>query len=279
MIILCFIAFLIYVSPKLKKSSLKKTMLFSGILGVILTIINSLRPLAPILIIALFIFLFLIHGHIKDKSDLLKKTFFFICTVFIYVIFGILSNQYMASRLGQPVATLPAYNIYVGFNLETNGQYSQDDMNLLAAHANNASAPEAQKAMMNAVINRIKNTNYNLTFFDNKINALLSNENACVLYGGNAISHPTLWSVIAVSFYNVILIYSFIGCIVAFIKREKSIVLFSTLFLIGLTAAHMFVEVAARYHYSIILSLTILSAYVVDFLFHRKSTSNPKASH
>ena len=77
--------------------------------------------------------------------------------------------------------------------------------------------------------------------------------------------------VLSDSYYFVIVFFGAIGAAIAFIKKVKSMVCVVALYFIGLTLAHMLVEVAGRYHYSGIPVFIVMAAYAIDAFIKRKA--------
>lgn len=265
-LILLFIALLTYYYLNMNTFSHIKILWFSFLMGIVLAIINSLRPLSLILIIALFIWSCVNGIEANLKNGIKTQLIFFSCILLFYFLFGSIINYYITIRLGQPLSSIPAYNIFVGFNTNTFGQYSQTDMDTLMNYKKNMTAPAAQGKMIEEVLARIRNNHYDLQFFITKLRVFLSYDRACVIYGESAISHVTFWSIISDLFHDSLLFFSFLGSIISMIKRESSIIMYVSLFFIGLTLAHMFIEVAARYHYSLSIFFTIMSAYSINYI-------------
>ena len=53
-------------------------------------------------------------------------------------------------------------------------------------------------------------------------------------------------------------------------NKNKSILFMICLFTIGLTMAQLLVEVASRYHYSATISMIILSAFGINYVYNKK---------
>ena len=71
---------------------------------------------------------------------------------------GKLWDRHLEQVLGEEPAGLPVYNLYVGFNMDTLGQWSSEDMDLLFEYRRQegGSAPMAQKSMLPHVLERLQ---------------------------------------------------------------------------------------------------------------------------
>ncbi len=72
----------------------------------------------------------------------------------------------------------------------------------------------------------------------------------------------------------ILLLFNLIAVCIAICKKEKSSFFLICIFMIGLTLAHMLVEVAPHYHYSGLLAFTLLGGYglshFADWMLHSK---------
>ena len=64
--------------------------------------------------------------------------------------------------------------------------------------------------------------------------------------------------------YYIIIVLAVLGCARLWKNRESRSVLLAPLFSVGLVLAQMLVEVAARYHYSLIPLLLLMASFSVN---------------
>lgn len=157
-LLLASFALMIIIQEKLAKLSMGKLISLGIVLASLLTYINMSRPIAAIPIIALAMWLFIIDfNHIGKWNLLMRKILYFVTVITIYAIFTKLSNQYISYRLGEEIATIPGYNIYVGFNMDSFGCWNQEDSDLLFYYneMEDWTAKDVQEQMLAEAKNRI----------------------------------------------------------------------------------------------------------------------------
>lgn len=263
MLLLASIALIIFLQGRLRPSPYWKVVLIGAALGAILALVNSVRPVSIIVIIALVVVLFIIQPAVKN-SGLRKKSVILVCLCVTYFAGGVLNNWIFTQRIGEEPASVPGFNIYVGFNEESRGTWSEHDRDVLNAHnaVEGASAQNVQNAMLSEAIQRIQSGSIDyMNLFHQKLLVLWERDNGAVIYGSSVITHRNAFAALSNGYYYLTWVLSIIGCIFLLREKKKVFLYLFPLYLIGLTMAHMFAEVATRYHYSGILSLTILSAY------------------
>ncbi len=233
-------------------------------LGLVLLFINLIRPIAAILWIALAIWLLLLRGRAVAFAEQWKRwapaLALMLC---VYVLGGRLWTGHVEKLLGTEVATTPVYNIYVGFNEETQGQWSAEDMDLLTAyHEQGMSAPEAQAALTPHLRERLASGIDFPRLFASKLFAFLGSDQL----GGYTyrFTRPELFYKLCMGICNVFYYGVFLAALAGLWHQLKSRTLDAglllPLFFLGLTLAHMLVEVSDRYHYSLIPILILFAA-------------------
>jgi len=239
-------------------------LLWGLLLGIVLLAINIIRPIAAILLIALFLWLLLLRGDdLKSGRLWTRWGLALLALLCIYSFGGRLWTAHVESVLGQEVASVPWYNIYVGLNGETDGRYTDEDMDLLTSYLKQGqSADEAQRSMIPHIRARLAaGINYP-RLLAAKLLAFLGNDEL----GGYTyrFTRPEgfvkLCMVICNIFYYGVFLAGIRGLWLELCRRELSAGLLLPLFFLGLTLAHMLVEVANRYHYSLIPILLIFAA-------------------
>ena len=235
-------------------------------LGLLLEAINAVRPIGAILMIALVIWLLLLRG--KELKEGRPWRFWLLLAAALVLCFqlsGRLWNNRLEAILGEEPAGLPIYNLYVGFNMDTLGQWSGEDMDLLFEYRRQegGSAPEAQKSMLPHVLERLQSDELDLgKLFSAKLFTFLGNDEL----GGYTyrFTRPEgfvkICMVICNCFYYMLMLMALTGLARLWRSWKDSAFLLLPLFSLGLTLAHMLIEVSSRYHYSLIPMFIIFAA-------------------
>ena len=232
-----------------------------ALLGLLLLLINIVRPIALILVIALVLWLLFLRGGFRDWKPWLCCL---ASLLLVYSLGGRLWDRQVEDRLGMEPASIPYYNIYVGFNEATQGQWSAEDMDLLFSYLSEegVSTSEAQQRMIPHLKERLASVTDYPRLFASKLIAFLGNDEL----GGYTyrFTREPLFVKLCMGICNVFYYGVFLAALRAlwlcFRSRTLSAGLVLPLFFLGLTLAHMLVEVANRYHYSLIPSLIIFAA-------------------
>ena len=254
---------------KTKKDSLARTAIMGICAGVVLGLVNTARPIGIIPIIASILWLFFLADGSELRNGWKKWLVFFTVLLAAYGLSGELWERYETEQLEQKPASVPGYSIYVGFNPETRGSYSDSDMDLLqnryySEYGQNAYA--VQIKMMDDAKIRIREGAGGLPFLMlHKLGMLLGHDEGGVFYAKESMSETaySLLCIISNLWYYTICILTMIGCIRLWQSRESGSLLLIPLFSLVLILAQLLVEVAARYHYALIPMLTILAAICV----------------
>ena len=155
---------------------------------------------------------------------------------------------------------VPGYSICVGFNEESGGSYSEEDMQrLLSLRDELGSADAAQRQMLQEAMPRIRTAKLQ-RLLPRKLGTLLGNDEGGAFYAQSALSERA-YSLLALgsnAWYYTVLLLALAGLWA--LRGESGTLLLVPLYLVGLTLAQMLVEVAGRYHYSLIPMLVILAA-------------------
>lgn len=233
----------------------------SAAAALLLRAVNLCRPLSAIILIALVLFLFLCRS---GSGNLPRRAAVCAIVLGVYFFSGPAADAYVQQRLGREPASSSGYSIYVGFNGNSTGTWNAPDSETLTevSQTPGYSAEDTQSAMLSLAKERIQA--YSLPglfklFFD-KLYYLWGSDSACINYLGAVLDHPVFLSLLCSGFYYCVLLLSATGATLLLKKEDSSALLLPTLFFIGLTCAHMLVEVAGRYHYSGIPCLIILAA-------------------
>ena len=234
-------------------------------LGLLLAAINLIRPIAAILLISVALWLVFLRGG--EARNLRRWALWFVALTAMLGLYrgaGALWDRHVENRLGQEIASVPWYNIYVGLNEETGGRYTDADMDLLTAYLKQGmSADEAQKSMIPHVKERLASGIDYPKLLGTKLFSFLGNDEL----GGYTYRFTRSERFVKIGmavcnvFYYGVLLAGFAGLVKMFRSRSLGAGLLLPLFFLGLTLAHMLVEVANRYHYSLIPVLIIFAAH------------------
>ena len=241
--------------------------------GIILTLVNATRPIGVIPIIAYTIWILLLSDIEWLKKYLKKGSLYFITVLIVYFMTGNAWDLYATKQLEQFPPSIPGYSIYVGFNPETNGSYSDDDMNLLQNRyygEYNRDAVKTQQSMLESAKARIRETKRSIPkLMIHKLGTLLGHDEGGAYYSKESMTDRqyALWCVGSNTWYYYVCFLAVFGCAAEWMKNRKdSFFYLVSLCIIGVILAQLLVEVAARYHYCIIPMLLLLSGSAVQNL-------------
>ena len=262
LILMFFLLFL-----KLEKGLEAKplTMLcLAAALGLLMEAINLVRPIAAILLIAAALWLVFLRGD-KAKNGRLWLLWLaaFLVMTGVFRVSGTLWDRHVENVLGQEIASVPWYNVYVGFNEETGGRYADADMDLLTDYLKQGqSANEAQESMIPHVKERLASGIDFPRLFAAKLFSFLGADQL----GGYTYRFTRSERFVKICmgvcnvFYYGVFLAAIAGILRIFRSRTLNAGLLLPLYFLGLTLAHMLVEVSDRYHYSLIPILIIFAA-------------------
>jgi len=188
--------------------------------------------------------------------------------LFMYSSVGNIWTGHVARLVGMEPAAMPIYNIYVGFNEATQGQWSPEDMDLLFSYMSQPGVTPsmAQESLIPLLQERMSSGIDYFRLFSSKLIAFMGNDEL----GGYTyrFTRPEMFvklgMVIGNVFYYGVLLLAVCGLVGMFREKQRSSVLMLPLYVLGLTLAHMLVEVANRYHYSIIPMIIIFAALALS---------------
>lgn len=231
--------------------------------GLLLRWINGLRPIAAILLIASFLWVLLLRsGKLKDGGTRRLFLPFLAVMTAVYLVTGPLWNAHIARRIGEEPSTTPGYSVLVGFNPASGGRWNQQDSDTLFGYSDQpgATAQQAQAAAMEDAKARITSGQVDFTaLFQQKIRTFLGSDDTCVGYSSAVLRHTELFSKVCNGFYYGIVLLSLAGAVQLWRRGAGSAALLAPLYVLGLTSAQMLVEVAGRYHYSLIPMLVLVA--------------------
>ena len=267
-LILAFWALIIRFNEKLEKMPLWKVGLTTVPFSLLLALIDAARPIAILLYIALTIW-FAISTDWYNKKQILHRASFLVITALFLWGFHQINTAYNTSRLGEEIASVPGFNIFVGFNEKSGGKWNEEDSKRLVAYLSDHpewSANEVQHQMLRDAKERIFRSDINFfKLFYEKLYSLWGDDSLAYKYS-DIERNRTSFIATSNAYYYFTMIFSLIGLFGIINKDKKSSAIMLCLFILGLTAAHLLTEVANRYHYSGTAVMTILSAVGVDVL-------------
>ncbi len=230
--------------------------------GLVLRWLNGVRPIGAVPLIALFLWRFcLTPDGLGEKGQRRRWAALLGVLLAAYLAAGPLWDSHIAARIGEEPSSTPGYSVLVGFNPESGGQWNQEDSELLYFYSDapGATAQDAQQAALEAAKARIAGGMDFLTLFREKIRVFLGSDSACVGYCSSVVRHTEELSLACDGFYYLLLFLAAVGGVALWRSGEKGGALIFPLYVLGLTAAQMLVEVAGRYHYSLLPVLMLLA--------------------
>lgn len=248
---------------------------FLGLLcGTILAMINSARPIGIIPIIALLIWIILLRKR-NDRGKRIGTAVYLVALLITYILAGRAWNNYATVKLGQKPPSVPGYSIYVGFNPETRGSYSDGDMELLQGRyfgEYDRNAEAAQRSMLESAKDRIRETTSSVpSLMVHKLGTLLGHDEGGAFYSSENYSGRTyaLWCVVSNIWYYFVCVLALLGGVGLWRQKSDDSIWLVPLCLIGVILAQLLVEVAARYHYCLIPLLLLLAALAIEPMKNR----------
>ena len=211
-----------------------------GLAGLVLRALNGARPIAAVPILA--------------------------ALMAVYLAAGPLWNAAVERAAGEPPASVPGFNLLVGLNRESAGMWNESDSQRLAFYSGQpgATAQSAQEALLREAADRAAADPGAIPgLLLDKLRVFLGSDHACVLYAETVLRHRDLFTFICNTFYYAAVLLSLAGAAVLFRTGERSAALLLPLYALGLTLAQLLVEVAPRYHYSLIPMFLLTAQYAL----------------
>ena len=277
------------------------SLLYAIWLGLLLGVIQAVRPVGTILLLSAMIWLvivwaryvYMLRGHqrhpmkelpmrklsmkelsmkelpMKDipVNKLSRKGWealvFAVTLTVVFFLSGKLVHVYNDARLGEMSARSVGYSLYVGMNEKSMGKWNRADSDLLfeiVMQHPEWSAEDVQQEMMQKTWVRMQQRETSwLQFFLNKLHVLWGSD-AMGYYYSKVKEHVILYPALSNGYFYMVIVYSMIGLVAALRLDHAQVAVLIALYVLGLSAAHMLVEVAVRYHYSALALMIPLAA-------------------
>jgi len=260
-----------------KKSILQSVLFFLGI-GMLCAIINAIRPLGIVLIIAAGIYYITNEREttviFKNRIKLTKPILYMIMIITFFISANII-NICISKIIGIRTASSPVgFNTYIGMNIESNGTWNLADSNELQDMINEGlDAQHIHDLFFDKAINRFKiNGINNLRLFIQKFRVMWGSDNDSLIYIKYGISKeiPSIFNFFkyynilnnGVNFYYYTMIFL---CGMAVLKmllyKENNRLIFIYIIILGITTVHIIVEVASRYHFPAVSLFSLIAGY------------------
>lgn len=238
--------------------------------GLLLAGINAARPIAAILPIGLVLWLGLLRMKDWREKDFRRKWLAFPALLLAaWMLFGTIWNSYLTKWLVEELPSIPGYNVYVGLNPDSNGTWNVEDDALLQAYKAEpgATAVSVQEKLMEDAKERLGSGDVDLLYLlGQKLRGLLWKDSVCVHYARSVLTHTSILNYLCNGFYHAVMLLSFAAAVLLLKRGDRSLLFLPMVFIIGLTMAQLLVEVAGRYHYSIVPMFCLLGAWFVSTL-------------
>lgn len=248
------------------RESLPLALVLGAASGLVLRLMNLARPIAAVPVIAAAIWILLLRGEkLREKGSWLRWGAFFGLLLAVYLSLGPVGRSYLTGILGHEPASVPGYNIYVGFNPDTDGSYSEADMvtfgDVLHGPAED-DVNQAQRQMLALAGERMKTVDLPRLLLG-KLRIFLGADESAAYHSAQALPDALRrLCILACNIgYYLLVLLSLLGLRQLWRRRVHSTALLVPLYGIGLTLAQLLAEVSDRYHYSILPMLVILAAF------------------
>lgn len=262
-------------------------LIFFMFFGMLLALLNAIRPFGMVLILASIIFFLLSDSKNTDlKKTVLSKIIS--CTILIisYLLIFNLVSYAISSYNKVEVAKSPlGFNTYVGSNYKYNGIWNVEDSSTLNDLINSGkySAQNIHDILLQMAVERFNDNSYRnikllvekhmvmwVTDNDNinYIKGALDSENSKIDY----LKYKRFINKISNFYYYLILFACGLYMIISlFYKTKDNNYIYLAIIISGIIATHMIVEVAGRYHYPAISILSLLGALGIHYAGVRNS--------
>lgn len=292
-LMLIFILAFIYVLDK--KRNIQSSVLLFLFLGVLCGIINSIRPLGILLLVAVAIYYFIFskEQNIITKKVVVAKTMLYIFFAGTYFMTTALTSYTISSVLDRKISTSPiGFNAYVGSNIKYSGRWNSEDSKVLndLTMTMMYNPQQIHDKLLTMALERFSQQGMqNFSLFVEKHKIMWGTDDDILWYIKSALDKETpsrfdfnrYYNVLDAGcnfYYYVVLIFCSVGGITAFKRSDNSYILFLLLIVLGMFAVHTIMEVAGRYHYPAISIFSLTAGYGLRFMkmTHRVRRDNSK---
>lgn len=233
--------------------------------GLLAAATNLCRPVGAILLLCLLLWLGLVRlERWRGKAWRRNALCFLLALLVAYAAVGRAGRAYLDGRLGVSSASTPGYNILVGFNVQSGGLWNAEDSALLFEidAQPGATAASTQAQMLERAKARVADPEMDFgKLFRDKLYNLMGRDDSCVGYADSALSRTEVLSALCNIYWYMALLLALSGVVLALVRGDRGGLFPAMLYFVGLILAHMLVEVAGRYHYSLTIPLCLLAAY------------------
>nr|WP_028401309.1 glycosyltransferase family 39 protein [Ectobacillus panaciterrae] len=243
-----------------------QTWLYTGIL---LALGDIMRPLGSFILLALGLYLFFLFLRNGKRAKLqIAGGFAGILAVF-YIVHYIVSYGFIAAGVTQyPLSNRdPLWKFVLGFNHETNGQYSAKDEAYIAQFPIGEQRMEAERQLIQE---RLSDTGKTAALFKEKFKIMWGANDAAVYWSLGAIERPNVKDILFKTervFYSSMLLFAAAGLFFMIRKSENDLSVFFLLLVLGYAAVHLLIEIQTRYRPFIIPSFAVFQGYGIFIVF------------
>ena len=262
----CLLLAVLWITAEMeaRRPRLLPALLLGLLAGLLLRLYSGSWPIGSVPILALLLWLLLLRGE-RGKAERPAWLGYTALLLAAYLLTGPLWNAWVEDKLGEPSASVPGFSLYVGLNPETLGSYSNEDMALLQSLYEEAegNAEQAQREMLRLAGERLRSGLPFGKLFFSKLRSFIGFDEGGA-FSSRAGLRDRAYQILAMIsniWYYAVGILSLWGCWRLLRSGNRKTILLAPLYGVGLTLAQLFVEVAARYHYSILPMLILLAAY------------------
>lgn len=231
------------------------------LLGLLLRWFQMLRPAALIVVIALLLWRVLLSGK-GGRSRLWLGCLTAMLSV--YLLTGPVADLRVEQMAGESPASFPGYNVLMGLNQDSDGCWNEEDSQLLSLYNDGpgATAQKVQRTMLENAKERALSGEIDYpALLWAKLGVFLGRDDMCVSYCAKGLPHIIRYQLLCNGFWYFSLLLAIGGGVRMWRRGERSFRLLAPLYTLGLTAAQMLVEVAGRYHYSLLPMLLLMGAW------------------
>lgn len=229
--------------------------------------VNGVRPIAAILLIAAFLWVLLLNARRLAEREWRGVWLPFLAALIAaYLLTGPLWSGHIARRIGEVPSSTPGYSVLVGFNGDSGGQWNWEDSSRLFAYSDlpGSTAQEVQERMLDDALARITSGQIDFpALIQDKLRTFLGSDDACVGYSSAALGHIRRYTLLCNGFYDACLLLALAGAVRLWRRGSGTPALLAPLYVLGLTSAQLLVEVAGRYHYSLLPMLILMAQAAV----------------